>query len=84
MGRKNDRKPPKPSWPADDYRRCVHAVNGDLIAIIWPAGDNETAIEMFVAGCVLPPAERERAAYDLTRLAPEWTHDEAYDHLWGE
>ena len=83
MGRKNRRKPPQP-WHPDDYRRCVHSLDGDLIAIIWPAGHGETAVELFVAGCVLAPAERERAAYDLTRLAPEWTHDQAYDLLWGE
>lgn len=83
MGRKNNRKP-QSSWTAADYRRCVHSPDGDLIAIIWPAGGGETAVEVFVAGSVLPPAERERAAYDLTRLAPEWTHDEAYDLLWGD
>ena len=84
MGRKNRRKPPQSSWHPDDYRRCIHSLDGDLIAEIWPAGRGETAVELFIAGAVLPPAERERAARDLTRLAPEWTHDEAYDLLWGE
>ena len=84
MGRKNNRRKPQASWTAADYRRCVHTTDGDLIAIIWPAGGGETAVEVFVARAVLPPADRERAAYDLTRLAPQWTHDEAYDLLWGD
>ena len=83
MGRKNRRKPPTPLG-TDDYRRCLHAANGDLIAVVWAAGEGETALSVFVTAGQVEPAERERAAAELCRLAPEWTHDEAYDLLWGE
>ena len=83
MGRKNRRKP-LPPCDAGDYRRCLHAANGDLIAVVWPAGDGETALSLFVTAAQVTPAERERAACGLSRLAPEWAHDEAYDLLWGE
>ena len=83
MARKNRRKP-VPPLGGDDYRCCLHAANGDLIAVVWPAGDRETALMVYVTAGQIRPADRERAAFGLTRLAPEWTHEEAYDLLWGE
>ena len=83
MGRKNRRKPPTPV-AGGDYRRHLHAANGDLIAVVWPAGEGETALSVYVTAGQVAPADRERAACGLSRLAPEWTHDEAYDLLWGE